>query len=104
VWFNFFQIPNILKLIENGVLAGLGVDVLVSLENTYFQLDSYFATSISSKLRYLDAEKSPGGRLTMDHLRIQTFTEQAETIQIRTLMLPMWGSFMSSLDQDEVDC
>ena len=54
---------DIIELTATNELAELGVDVIVSLENTYLQLDSFFALSMSGKLRYLDAEKSLGGRL-----------------------------------------
>ncbi len=158
---------DIFRLIDGGVLAELGVDVVVSLENTYLQIDNYFATSISGKLRCVDAGKSAGGRLQVDHLRkelddeiqarnivlpvapgtviptrthelakkgikavfhvagtsgmigdgyklpnaaiddcirgvFHTFTEQAETMRLKTLLLPILGSFMSNLEQEEV--
>ena len=54
---------DIIELADSGRLADLGVDAIVSLENTYLQLDSYFATSMSGKLRYLDAARTAGGRL-----------------------------------------
>ncbi len=157
---------DIIDLADSGHLAGLGADAIVSLENTYLQLDSFFATSLSGKLRYLDAEKSAGGRLG-DGLREQlqtqiaarqivlpaapgtaiptgthrlanygvkavfhvagtegvpgdgysllddaiddcvrgvfeVFARQTETMQLRTLLLPMIGSFMTQLDQTEV--
>lgn len=54
---------DICKLAEGDMLRELGVDVIVSLENTYFQLDGFFAMSMSGKLRHLDAEKDAGKRL-----------------------------------------
>jgi O-acetyl-ADP-ribose deacetylase (regulator of RNase III) len=46
-----------------------GVDVVVSLENTDLQLGRYYdADSISGVLRYLDAERSPDGRIARDCL------------------------------------
>jgi len=74
---------DIIELADSGRLAKLGVDAIISLENTYLQLDSFFATSLSGKLRYLDAEKSAGGRLG-DGLREQL---QAQ-IAARRIVLP----------------
>ena len=157
---------DVVELSVSGKLMELGVDAIVSLENTYFQLDNYFATSMSGKLRYLDAEKTAGGRLR-DKLResldqkirergiilpaapgtviptsthalqkqgvgavfhvagtngtpgdgyellddavddcvrgvFDAFAEQAEPMQLQTMLLPMLGSFMTRLDQLEV--
>ena len=54
---------DVVELSVSGKLVELGINAIVSLENTYFQLDSYFSTSMSGKLRYLDAEKTAGGQL-----------------------------------------
>jgi hypothetical protein len=157
---------DIVELSVSGKLVEFGIDAIASLENTYFQLDSYFATSMSGKLRYLDAEKTAGGRLR-DSLRegldqkiqesgillpaapgtviptsthalqkqgvkalfhvagtqgapgdgyelldeavddcvrgvFDAFAEQAQAMRLETLLLPMFGSFMTRLDQLEV--
>jgi O-acetyl-ADP-ribose deacetylase (regulator of RNase III) len=52
--------------IEN---QSFGVDVVVSLENTDLQLGRYYDTdSVSGVLRYLDAARSPDGRMAHDCL------------------------------------
>ena len=155
---------DIVELATSQKLTKLGVDAIVSLENTYFQLDNFFATSMSGKLRYLDAGKSAGGRVLQDLLRedldeqiharnivlpvvpgtviatrthqlaklgvktvfhvagtqgilgdgyelrdeaiddcvrgvFDAFAEQAEERKLKTILLPMLGSFMTHLDQ-----
>jgi O-acetyl-ADP-ribose deacetylase (regulator of RNase III) len=157
---------DIIDLATSGTLANLGADVIVSLENTYLQLDSFFSLSMSGKLRHLDSEKSPGGRL-LDSLGqaldeqirernivlpvvpgtvvptptrrladrgvkavfhvaglrgtvgdgyelpdgaiddcvrgvFDTFAEHADTLELKTILLPMLGSFMTHLDQEDV--
>jgi len=76
---------DIFQLATNYKLDELGVDAIVSLENTYFQLDNFFATSMSGKLRYLDAGKSAGGRLLQDFLR----EDLDEQIRARNIVLPV---------------
>jgi hypothetical protein len=76
---------DIVELATSQRLARLGVDAIVSLENTYFQLDNFFATSMSGKLRYLDAGKSAGGRLLKDLLR----EDLDEQIRARDIVLPV---------------
>ena len=48
-------------LITGSIEYVKNIDVVVSSENTDFQLARFFDTSISGTLRYLDAEKDPGG-------------------------------------------
>ncbi len=76
---------DIVELATSRKLTRLGVDAIVSLENTYFQLDNFFATSMSGKLRYLDAGKSAGGRLLKDLLR----EDLDEQIRARNIVLPV---------------
>jgi hypothetical protein len=76
---------DIVELATSKKLTKLGVDVIVSLENTYFQLDNFFATSMSGKLRYLDAGKSAGGRLLQDLLR----EDLDDQIRVRSIVLPV---------------
>jgi O-acetyl-ADP-ribose deacetylase (regulator of RNase III) len=49
-------------------IENLNADVVVSLETTDLQLGRFYDTSISGKLRYLDAERSSGGRIISDFL------------------------------------
>jgi len=72
---------DLMELADSGRLKALGVDAIVSLENTYFQLDNFFATSMSGKLRYLDAGKTSGGRLDNDALR-QELDKQVKALDI----------------------
>jgi len=74
---------DIIELATSGKLAELGVHAVVSLENTYLQLDNYFSFSMSGKLRFLDSEKTPGGRL-----RDSLHRELEEQIRSRDIVLP----------------
>ncbi len=74
---------DIIELSSAGRLAELGVQAVVSLENTYLQLDNFFSFSMSGKLRYLDSEKTPGGRL-----RDSLHQELGEQIRSRGIVLP----------------
>ena len=61
-------------------------DVVVSLENTDLQLGRYYdADSISSALRYLDAERSADGRIARDCLDLSL---QKSITELR-IVLPM---------------
>lgn len=157
---------DIIELAETKKLEELHVDTIVSLENTYLQLDSYFTFSMSGKLRYLAAEKTVDGKLRDSLGRelekqiselginppvapgtvIPTFTHQlvnhgvkavfhvagpqgtpgdgyvlsdeaiddcvsgvfdafkvhTDQMQLKSILLPMLGSFMTHLDQTEV--
>ncbi len=52
-------------------ICDLGADVIVSLESTNLQLARYYDPWLSGTLRYLDAEKTPGGGILQDTLHMQ---------------------------------
>jgi len=52
-------------------IGNLGADVIVSLESTNLQLARYYDPWLSGTLRYLDAEKTPGGGILQDTLQMQ---------------------------------
>ena len=50
-------------------LTDVRFDAVVSLENTDLQLGPYYDQRLTGKLRYVDAEKSAGGRVVTDNLQ-----------------------------------
>ena len=52
-------------------IGDFGADVIVSLESTNLQLARYYDPWLSGTLRYLDAEKTPGGGILRDTLQMQ---------------------------------
>ena len=65
-----------------------GTDVVVSPENTDLQLGRYYdADSISGTLRYLDAERSPDGRIARDCLD-ESLQKSIEELHIVLPMVP----------------
>lgn len=56
-------------------MTDIQYDAVVSLENTYLQLGHYYDWRASGQLRFLDAEKSSGGRVITDSLQIAVNAE-----------------------------
>ena len=68
-------------------LVSVNYDVVVSLENTYLQIGHYFDWRMTGQLRYLDADKSEGGRITRDSLRL-ALDQEIERLQITLPVMP----------------
>lgn len=58
----------VIQILTGSVEYVSNIDVIVNSENVELQLARYYDRSLSGILRYLDAEKNPGGKIIRDHL------------------------------------
>lgn len=63
-------------------LSDVKADAIVSIEDTYLQLDRYYNPSISGVLRFYDAEKSAGMRILRD-CAFESIQQQIEELGIK---------------------
>ena len=62
-------------------LTDVRFDAVVSLENTDLQLGPYYDQRLTGKLRYVDAEKSAGGRVVTDTLK-ESLQKELEKLNV----------------------